>query len=319
MYIPPSIYSQGILHRAQSPRISAGTAQAVPFSNYLETASSENRAATADTVDCTAEFLSEFFGKDTVQHVSEEELYAAVTYSRLTEEYGTEAGDSFKKAFRSNLEAGRRADGYAFIETSVVSALQHLVDGGTLATEEAETVNGEAFAAAQLDDNSQELWDHLGSTQAVARVTASLASSAELMTRIAEGRLSIAKRSLSAEHDPRSSSPFHGNTTAPATQVSGMIQTTMRDLQGTGIIWKPVSEGDHKLAVILPSSDSPRITLYTPQGGYIETADDTGLHSESDRRRVYRFDRPGAHYPPGTLLQIGSTTYRIDDTASRYN
>lgn len=330
MYIPAeSLNTESIVNRQQTPASGETGSDQGNFASVLESAgsgaalsaetSAQGTTASEETGTASgkaAEFLSEIFNKTNSGTVSEEELYAAVTYSQLAEDFGQDAADAFKTQLVDNLDMNRRADGYTPIEQGVLTSLQQLIDSGTITQAKAETLNGEAFIAAQLDSNSKALWDHLGSTQAVAQLESALASSNALLDKIASGEVQAAGRTLTLDDDQA------GSAAVPLSSASGQLAgaaDSTSSLSGTGIIWKPISESDHKLVVVLPSSDDPQIRLYSPDGTYIETGDDKGLLSESDSRRVYRFNLPGAGYQDGTLLQVGGTTYRINSTASRYN
>lgn len=92
-----------------------------------------------------------------------------------------------------------------------------------------------------------------------------------------------------------------------------------------GFVWKPVSDSDGKLAVLLPekfSNNVAGVTLKSADGQTLEEGRFTGIGNGN--RAHFRFDKPGGGYPPGTIVEAhmkdGSTkTYRIDDPSSRYD
>jgi len=89
-------------------------------------------------------------------------------------------------------------------------------------------------------------------------------------------------------------------------------------IRGTGITWKPVSEGDRKLAVIGPAgaSTSTTVAIYRTDGTLVEKGRRSKSHGS---RPVFRFSKAGRGYPKPCVLQFGSGRYSIPNPASRYN
>lgn len=90
------------------------------------------------------------------------------------------------------------------------------------------------------------------------------------------------------------------------------------DINGTGIVWKPVSEGDGKLVVLIPSSYSKvAVAVVSTDGDTVDTGRYVGRTNGS--RPTYRFSKPGSGYPSPCVLQVGTAYYSIPSSASRYN
>ncbi len=92
---------------------------------------------------------------------------------------------------------------------------------------------------------------------------------------------------------------------------------------GGGFLWKPISEGDGKLVILLPSSYSglttTTLTVYTSDGT-AKTGNYKGTSNGS--RETYRFNNPGADYGTNIYVVIdlsdGSrNSWFIEDGANR--
>ena len=89
-------------------------------------------------------------------------------------------------------------------------------------------------------------------------------------------------------------------------------------IQGTGIIWKPVSEGDGKLVVLLPASYGVEaVSIVTTDGTLVEEGRYVNRHHNN--RPTYRFNSAGRGYPSPCVLKVGSSYYSIPSSAARYN
>ena len=102
-----------------------------------------------------------------------------------------------------------------------------------------------------------------------------------------------------------------GTSTPPTTSSS------YPDIGGHGILWKPVSESDGKLAVLLRRSyGNPTVKILDMQ----ERPIDTGrfVYFSNPDRATYRFGRPGGSFPKPCLLQVGGRTFRVPDGSRRY-
>ena len=94
--------------------------------------------------------------------------------------------------------------------------------------------------------------------------------------------------------------------------------TSAGSIQGTGIVWKPVSEGNRMLVVLTPSNySSSVVTVSDGSGNVIERANNVGRTNGG--RYTYRFARPGRDFPSPSYLAVGSSVFEVPSPASRYN
>jgi len=79
---------------------------------------------------------------------------------------------------------------------------------------------------------------------------------------------------------------------------------------GAGAVWKPKSEKDNKLVVVLPSKYAKTTVIV---GG------DTGVFTgfNNGNRGHYRFPKPGDGYEPAVSVTVGNTSFTVNNPARR--
>ncbi len=106
--------------------------------------------------------------------------------------------------------------------------------------------------------------------------------------------------------------------TNAVTTTDTNAQISSRSLAGTGIVWKPVSEGDGKLVILTPTSyGQPEVTVLNSSGGAVESGRYVG-HTNGNRA-TYRFSRGGSGYSAPAYLRVGNTVFLVSSPSSRYN
>ncbi len=88
---------------------------------------------------------------------------------------------------------------------------------------------------------------------------------------------------------------------------------------GSGMIYKPFSEGDGNLVVLIPSSaaESAGAAMADSSGRVVEQGRFVGR--TNGNRPTYRFGRPGSGFSSPAILIVGGANYCIDNTAQRYD
>lgn len=88
-------------------------------------------------------------------------------------------------------------------------------------------------------------------------------------------------------------------------------------IAGRGILWKPVSDSDGKLAVLLkPSYGKPSVRVLDMSQRTLETG--RFVYYSNPDRATYRFGRSGGSFPRPCLLQVGGQTFLVPDGSKRY-
>jgi hypothetical protein len=252
----------------------------------------------------------EGYGKEMV---SEEDLFAVLIEQRLGE-VSEEAAEMYATEREKEINSIRRGDGYVNMEKAAVRALRTVVDSGMIDKEEGERVYGEAFMGAQLDDNLDELWDDRGSandpTIAIASIEEALMKAGMFMEQLQSGAIEVAQRNLSigstgeATAAAASASNHTGHTAGSNLEsAAGNRNVQAQSLDGPGgFLWKPVSESDNKLVVLLPEAlrgAISRVEIHTslPPSDITKLAEGRFAGDTMNGNRPhFRFDKPGSGY-----------------------
>ncbi len=259
--------------------------------------------------------------------VHEEALQAGVVRSILDQAF-PEAG----KAFSTKLDA-LSASGMP-LEDSVKASLKSLVGEGLLNESDANLINGVSFRASQLDSNLDSLYDDKGgkgdTTIAVDTIENALMKASEVISSMQEQKLSMSPRELSAPSN--SISTNNSLDTSSGASTSGSKPSSVGSSSPgsrNGFLWKPVSDSNGKLAVLLPSNlagkvETTEIYADLPSNG--GTPLDKGRFSgnANGSRDHFRFSKPGGAYPDGayvvaTLKDGSQLTFQIKDSSERNN
>jgi hypothetical protein len=105
---------------------------------------------------------------------------------------------------------------------------------------------------------------------------------------------------------PPPQGPDQDNTPPPPDNDLG----TAPSIDDTCIVWKPVSEGDHNLVILLTGNyGSPEVFILDENGNTVEQGRYVG--STNGGRATYRFSRPGHGYSYECYLQVGGTKYKV--------
>ena len=109
-------------------------------------------------------------------------------------------------------------------------------------------------------------------------------------------------------------------TSATASSTGGTATPSSGTVQAAGILWKPISEGNGRLVVLLPvSMGVPGAKILASNGTLVDTGTYYGSPAEHGSRAIYRFNSPGSSYPKPCKLQVGSVVYDVPAPAKRYN
>lgn len=248
---------------------------------------------------------------DQANQVSEEDLFSALVQERIKKLKGDDTLKEFQTLLQSSSQAMVKPDGFIPAEDATKAALVQFRDAGKLTEEEANAIYSQAFAGAQLDENKDVLFDSRGGkgdpTIAVATLEQALLSSRVMIEDFDSGKKKAPERKVEEASNGKVGAAGSGTVT------SG----------DTGFLFKPVSDSDGKLAILLP----PRLTglaqsvrLLSPSGDTLEVGRYTG--NGNGGREHFRFTKPGAGYPDGLTVEVtlqgGSVVrYVIEETSAR--
>ncbi len=310
-------------------------------SDTSETDSAEDQNSGTDSAGDVSDSAAEDFALSMIQSlinstmVNEEQLYRTLIEQKL-KEINPEAAAYYSEQVQQIIEQMRAEAPYVTEEEAAKAALRATVDAGLIDLPTAEKVNAEAFAAAQLDDNTEELYDSMGSgddpTVAVADIKTAFAKAKTALESIAKGELVLEGRPLDEPADlgfAWGPNGYEGTTDSGEISGGGAAASGTQQMDGDGgFLWKPVSEADGNLAVLLPSDftgNIDRVELHEPgeisETSLIDAGRYAGVRAE-DGRAIFRFEQPGGAYPGGTQVVAyfdsgESAVWEIQDTGAR--
>jgi len=258
--------------------------------------------------------LKALLSPDKTNKISEEELFSGLVQERIKKTKGEAGLTDFKTIFESAKNRLRKADGFVPFEDATKEALKEFRDTGKITKDEADSIYSQAFAGAQLDQNTNALYDNRGGpndpTMAVAEMEQALLLSGALIGKYDTGSETAAVRSLDE----------------PSNAASNSITTSSADhseVGSSGFLFKPVSDSDGKLAVLLPPNLAglvQSVSLVGANGEVIESGRYAG--NGNGGRDHYRFTKPGGQYSDGlsvmaTLTNGQLVKYIINETSQR--
>lgn len=257
--------------------------------------------------------------------VSEEELFAGVVHERVKGLKGDEAAAKYNELLAKFKAENTRPDGRCSQEKSAVQALNSLVTSGVLSEEESKKVYAEAFDAAQLDDNKSALYDAYGSandpTVAIAQMESALSAAKLMVDKLTSGEATAEVRDLEESTG--------GGTTSAVSDDLNLLGTGGSESQALdgaeGFLFKPESDSDGKLAILMPASlagDIVKVLLKDSEGNKIEEGRYGG--NGNGGRDHYRYSKPGGDYPDNLVVEAvlkngSSKTWTIASPSQRYD
>lgn len=236
--------------------------------------------------------------------VNEEELFAALIEQRLAKE-NPEAAAHYREQLTALSASMARADGYVPVEDAAMAALRATVAAGKLDDATAQRVNAEAFQGAQLDSNLNALYDGRGSegdpTIATSAMEAALLSMRTLVEKFDSGEADAGVRPLDA---PSNAAPAPVGEHEDGGHVGdlGSAPSGTQSLDGSGgFLWKPESEKNGNLVVLLPKElagliSKVEIHSSLPPSESTKIASGNFSSNANGGRDHFRFDEPGSAY-----------------------
>ncbi len=252
------------------------------------------------------DILQSMLNPDQQGKVNEEQMFAAIINERLMTHVNEKAAEKYRELFAEYKVELQQNNGYIPVETAAEEALRGVADKGFISREQADDFYSEAFSAAQIDANHQFLYDSIGSTVAVTLVDLAIESAEKRVEAIDAGTIL-----------PDSTLAATGNETGIDTPGRAFVG-------GNGFLYKPVSENDGKLVILLPSEmkgGGNSIELQDNNGNVIDQGVWYGDYE--DGRPIFRFSKTGADYPDNLTVRVkfGSELtkeYYIPDTSERW-
>ena len=278
-----------------------------------------------------AETIKRVLTPDGTGRIHEEELqYAIVVHLLEANKSGT--GDEFAKLFDAAIAAGLPPIG---TEDCVKKTLGRLVTAGEIDLHTAEQINGASFEAAQLDNYKNLLFDGTAgpndATTAVMGIDEAAAAAQISLKKMEQVDSGVFSRSLTAPSngvlstldlnrsgdlirsgDLNRPESLMESGNLPGSDSASSSSGSAAAINPKGFLWKPISDNNGKLVVLLPKSLTGNVSncaVYrdlppTPEN-LLELGRFSGDQSNGDRSH-FRFNHPGSYYPQKCYVVAGT-------------
>ena len=143
--------------------------------------------STTSAADDFSAFLTKALGGSGQNQVSEEELFSSIIDEQLNQKDPAASTFYEDQVKQLSVSMARPSDGYVPVEDVAKAALKATVAAGKVTEQDAELINGTAFASAQLDANTQCLYDNRGSTSATDIASSATSKAKAVMDQIKAG------------------------------------------------------------------------------------------------------------------------------------
>ncbi len=257
------------------------------------------------------DLLRQYLEPDSANQVSEEALFAAIVRERIVALKGEEFGTKWDAAFSAQKAAAQKPDGFIPLEDATNATLKEFVASAEITQEESDKIYSQSFAAAQLDSNTGKLWDNRGG-----------GSDTTVAVAVMESALEAARLKIDAFDSGEAVPEVPAGET-----VDGAVTPNGTTIDGPdGFLFKPVSNNEGRLAVLLPESlahQVERVLLKDLAGNVLDEGNSTG-YGDTGEREKFAFSKKGADYPKDITVEVvmmdGSIrSYSIPDPSQRYD
>ena len=137
------------------------------------------------------QWLRKMVHPDDSGKISEEALFAGSIQGRLFDLKGQTAAQQYGATYRQIKQDMVEAQGSFSAEDAARQSLRSLKASGVLSQDERALIRDQCFAAAQLDDNAELLYDDIGPTQATNKVNKAVRQAVNMMNLIDVGQVTV--------------------------------------------------------------------------------------------------------------------------------
>ena len=254
--------------------------------------------------------------------VTEHDLYAAAIHNKMKNEHPEKLA-RFEKEFENRLLRLEIRTDKIKVRAAANRAIRGMVKSGLFTRSEAREIRQESFGKAQLDSDRSWLSRIRGADPEDAPVR-NLSSALELFEANTGATDSEFEEFRSRRRERRRARRAKLNQSA-GTNGSSHVGTNSVGSSSApdNFIWKPMSESDGNLVILLPQNFTDNVagvSVYGPDGEMLEEGRATGVANGG--REHFRFSQPGENFPAGSEVVIrlsDGTTQKIviSDPSSR--
>lgn len=268
----------------------------IPSTSPFKTASTPKVSAVPNMAP-KKEVSSPQKSKNLPEKVSEDLLYGAKTYSKIADK-----GATIAKKFLSLF--GKMYKATSIYKTPIYDTVEKVMRllqrDKSISSQERHQIKCAALGTADIDAHHESLEGSIA-LSFVNNASHKHPWNESKLTIFRNFRKTVFMKNVAAKQEQPTSKM---NTLSPTVSVEGI----------SGFLWKPVSDSDGKLAILLPSSltgVAASVSLIDQTSGkVVERGRFTGV-GNGDRAH-FRFNKAGGAYPDGILVKI-----TLDDGSSK--
>lgn len=265
--------------------------------------------------------------------ICEDELFAAATHFKLAQSDNALA-DKFIRKMGLTLDKMQSNHGSVNLYKASERVLRQLIRDGAITQSQYQETKAFALGKAQLDQNRTEVagtkfkdsplnlpFGNKTATSSTDLQTAmqkfnSNSPASELEVQILELKnafnslmLALARSQFDrSEHgDPKHGPMQHEVIKNSSPQMNSSSHSSAQSIAApSGFLWKPISDSDGKLAILLPPSLTSKAVgcrILSPDGTKVLASGRDGGVGNGDRQH-YRFNQSGAAFPVGSIVEV---------------
>lgn len=273
--------------------------------------------------------------------ISEQRAYAQSIRSQLADRHPELLAElrsrlpQISQSIRKNHSQGK-------LEFKTVDrAMREFVREGKLSESEYERTRAEALATADTDHQlglSTDAGSFNPEAKEISENGAHLATTEQIAAFLLAERLNPTRRDRVKPAEVREDQTVGGidGTTAPvpvgdstpitpAPSTPGLPQADSKKTEFTGFLWKPHSDSDGRLVILLPASitgAASKVEILNPAGTRV-IANGSYAGIGNGFRQHYRFEQSGEHFPANAIVKITLSdgqvgTVRIPNPGQRW-
>lgn len=268
-------------------------------------------------------------GESSATPNNEEAVFATLVKEQIDGLGDENAAKRFDIRINQHRKILQHHVGYASEEKAAKFALRDLTRRGVLTKEQATQIYSKSFQAAQSDGNNEALSDGVDVpgelTKVIAAADSALTNARNVLTSFTNGSQTLTTRNL-GESTAKLDGLAGGPTAAASDSTAAVGGGSSSPSDGVdGFLFKPVSDTQGKLVVVLPKDLTGKISkvvLRDLTGKELESGQYGGV-GNGDREH-FRYNKPGGSYPANLIVDVvlkggGNKTYSIADPSKRYD
>lgn len=264
-------------------------------------------------------------GRSIGNRASEEELFSGLVQYQVKSSLGDEKLAEFQDILLTQSLYLQDTRGVRSWEEATRQSLLEFQARNSATEDEVNSIYSTCFSAAQLDSNTDALWDRRGDTKSVMKTDEAIAKCKEMMGQIESNAVSVKPLTVGNLKNTSSNDSSGGVTSINPGSTPGTIKKANPKDGAGGFVFKPKSDSDGKLAIILPPSLTGKVdsvTLKNSAGDIVESGKASGVGNGG--RATFRYSKSGGSYPQDLVVEVllkdgSAMQYDITDPSKRWD